>query len=171
MELKVLSEVINTRLKEHSLAHAELKESFFDDYILVSHPDQTEGLGSEIKISSLLFGWWNIEYMVSGGGEIIIEMQIKKNGDDVNEIVNFVNEHTMHETPQEENVAEENKVEETEKEEKEGEETEEENKDEDESTENEEELEEEKVESKKGGVVKNKKSKKEIKMKYNVFKK
>lgn len=103
MGLKELEEYINNRMKEHSLARAKFHEGFFEDSVIVSHPDQAEGLGSAITITKV-FGWWYLVYEPHKGADSTIELQIKSNDgiDDVNEIVNFVNSHTMHETPEEE---------------------------------------------------------------------
>lgn len=102
MGLKELSEYINSRLKEHSLAHAEFNEGFFEDDVFISHPNH-KAIGSEITITKI-FGWWYLVYREYKDDEATIELQIKADSgiDDINEIVKFVNSHTMHETPEQE---------------------------------------------------------------------
>lgn len=100
MELKDLHHIINTHLKEHSLAEASFNEDIFEDSVIVEHPKH-EKTGSSIVITKSM-GCWNLEYEKVKGKGVAIEMKIEltSNHDDVNEIVNFVNNHTMHETPQ-----------------------------------------------------------------------
>lgn len=107
MELEQLSETINNRLKKHSLAHAKFEEGFFDDKVIVLHPDPKDYfIGSKITITKSL-GWWYLDYQETVDADVSIKFQIKStdNADDIHEITRFVNNHTMHETPQE--VAEE----------------------------------------------------------------
>lgn len=106
MELKELTHIINTHLTENSLAEAQFSEDIFHDSIIVNHPKH-EKTGSSIVITKSM-GCWILEYEKVNGKGIVIEMKIEltNNHDDVNEIVNFVNNHTLHETTKEETTLE-----------------------------------------------------------------
>lgn len=102
MELKDLPDGINSRLKEHSLAFATLEEGFFDDKITILHPDPKDYfIGSKITITYSL-GWWYIDYQETIDSDVTMKMQIQStdNLDDIQEMVKFVNNHTMHQTPE-----------------------------------------------------------------------
>jgi len=97
MELKDLHHIINTHLKENSLAEATFSEDIFQDSVIVEHPKHKEG--SSISITKSM-GCWNLEYEKIKDKGVVIEMKIEstENYDDVNEILAFVNNHTMHES-------------------------------------------------------------------------
>ena len=100
MELKELSHIINTHLKDNSLAHATFDDDIFQDSVIVEHPKH-EKIGSSITITKSL-GCWKIEYERFKGKGVSIEMKIETsdNREDIREIIHFVNDHTMHDTPQ-----------------------------------------------------------------------
>ena len=99
MELKELTHIINTHLKDNSLAEAVFSDDFFEDSILIEHPKNPKA-GSSIVITKEM-GCFELQYEKIKGKGVTIEMKIEftSNHEDVNEIVNFVNAHTLHETP------------------------------------------------------------------------
>lgn len=106
MELKELHHIVNTHLNENSLAQAKYEEDLLNEYVTVDHPSQKEK-GSVITISKNL-GCWHLEYEKSKDDGVSIEMTIRatENHDDVNEIIAFVNGHTIHESQEESRYAE-----------------------------------------------------------------
>lgn len=98
MELKELTHIVNTHLKENSLAEAKFIDDIFEDSVVVEHPSNEKA--SSIVITKTM-GCWNLEYEKVKGRGVAIEMKIEltTNHDDVNEIVNFVNNHTLHQQP------------------------------------------------------------------------
>ena len=100
MELKELHHIINTHLKDNSLAEARFVEDVFQDSVIVEHPTKSDA-GSIITITKN-FECWELEYQKHTDGEIVIEMKINSNDnrEDINEIITFINNHTMQDTPQ-----------------------------------------------------------------------
>lgn len=99
MELKELTHIINTHLKDNSLAEATFSEDIFGDSVIVEHPKNPK-ISSSIVITKSL-GCWEVEYEKIKGKGVVIEMKIEltNNKEAVDEIVNFINAHTLHETP------------------------------------------------------------------------
>ena len=104
MELKDLADSINRRLKEHSIAHARFEEGFFSDEVIVDH-DKSKTYLDRIVTIGKSWGWWYLRFKEDGETKVYSEVKESENGnDDVHEIWEFVNNHTMHETPEDEEV-------------------------------------------------------------------
>lgn len=104
MEIKDLADSINRRLKEHSIAHARFEEGFFGDEVIVDHDKSKTYLDHTIMIFKS-WGWWYLKYKEDGDTKVASEVKESENGnDDVHEIWEFVNNHTMHEIPEDEEV-------------------------------------------------------------------
>lgn len=104
MKIKDLADSINRRLKEHSIAYARFEEGFFGDEVIVDHDKSKTYLDHTVTISKY-FGWWYLRYKEDGDTKVTAEVKESENGnDDVREIWEFVNNHTMHETLSDEEV-------------------------------------------------------------------
>lgn len=106
MELKNLHHIINTHLKENSLAEAHYSDDIFENSVVVEHPKNKEA--SNIVITKNL-GCWHLEYEKRKDAGVSIEMDIEvsDNNEDIDEIIGFINSHTLSEVLQP--VAEEQK--------------------------------------------------------------
>ena len=106
MELKTLHHIINTHLKEGSLAEAHYAESIFENSVIVEHPENKEA--SNIVITKNM-GCWHLEYEKNKGAGVSVEVDIEiaDNNDDIDEIISFINSHTLSEVLQ--SISEEQK--------------------------------------------------------------
>jgi hypothetical protein len=100
MELRNLHHIINTHLKDNSLAEAHFSEEIFQDSVIVEHPNH-KTTGSYIVITKSM-GCWHLEYEKQKGKGVAIEMKIELSdkNEDIDEIINFINNHTMQGEPQ-----------------------------------------------------------------------
>ena len=90
MEIKELPHVINTNLKENSLAESRLLEEIFQDSVIVEHPNHKE-FGRILITKS--FGLWHLEY-AKDDYEVEIKITSTDDNKDIREIIDFVNNHT-----------------------------------------------------------------------------
>lgn len=97
MKIENLAEYINKRLKKYSLAYAIYEKGIFTSKVMVYHSDN---ISRQIEIRKY-FRTYTLTLNDKGWDEVYMEVyDLGKSNDYLIEIVDFVNNHTIHETPE-----------------------------------------------------------------------